>query len=73
MKKENNFSAKVQPLGVAYFCLFFCQFQPGVAYKSVAYKKSVYLYWRCHAIFLSSFRHEDKTFIKPFSLKFSNF
>ena len=21
------------------FCLFFCQFQPGIAYKSVAYKK----------------------------------
>ena len=25
------------------FCLRFYQFQPGVAYKSVAYKKSVYL------------------------------
>ena len=24
------------------FCLIFCQFQPGVTYKSVAYKKSVY-------------------------------
>ena len=24
------------------FCLAFCQFQPGVAYKSVAHKKSVY-------------------------------
>ena len=24
-------------------CLIFCQFQPDVAYKSVAYKKSVYL------------------------------
>ena len=23
------------------FCLFFCQFQPGVAYKIVAYKKSI--------------------------------
>ena len=25
------------------FCLIFCQFQTGVACKSVAYKKSVYL------------------------------
>ena len=25
------------------FCLIFCKFQSGVAYKSVAYKKSVYL------------------------------
>ena len=40
MKKANNFqTAKVQPRGVVSFCLFFCQFQPGVAYKSVAYKK----------------------------------
>ena len=25
------------------FCLIFCQFQPGVSYESVVYKKSVYL------------------------------
>ena len=25
-------------------CLIFCHFQPGVAYKSVAYKKSVYFH-----------------------------
>ena len=44
MKNVNNFQiAKVQPQGVA-FAYFFCQFQPGVAYKSVAYiKKSVYM------------------------------
>ena len=24
------------------FCLIFCPFQPGVAYKNVAYKKTVY-------------------------------
>ena len=37
MKKVNNFQiAKIQPH------LIFCQFQPGVAYKSVAYRKSVY-------------------------------
>ena len=36
MKKVNNFQiAKVQPqlLGI---CLIFCQFQPGIAYKTVA-------------------------------------
>ena len=40
MKKANSFQiAKVQPQGVAQLLLNFCQFQPGVAYKSVAYKK----------------------------------
>ena len=44
MKKANNFQiAKVQPQGVvANSCLIFYQFRLGVAYKSVAYKKSVY-------------------------------
>ena len=43
MKKVNNFQiAKVQPRHVAQFCFIFCQFQPDVAYKSVAYKKRVY-------------------------------
>ena len=42
IKKANNFQiAKVQPQGVAYLCLIFCQFKPGVAYRSVAYKNSV--------------------------------
>ena len=37
MKKAHNFQIeKVQPQGVAY------QFYPGVAYKSVAYKKSMW-------------------------------
>ena len=35
---NQNFSLRV----LLSFCLFFCQFQPGVAYKSVAYKKSIY-------------------------------
>ena len=42
MKKANNFQiAKVQSQDFegSVFCLIFCQFQPGVAYKSVAYKK----------------------------------
>ena len=41
MKKNvNNFqTTKVQPQGVAQHLLDFCQFQPGVTYKSVAYKK----------------------------------
>ena len=29
------------------FCLIFRQFQPGVAYKSVAYKKSMYIRSSC--------------------------
>ena len=42
MKNANNFQIpKVQPQGVAQNLLnFFCQFQSGVAYKSVAYKKA---------------------------------
>ena len=42
MKKANSFQkVKVQPKGVAWLLLkFFYQFQPAVAYKSVAYKKA---------------------------------
>ena len=44
MKGVNNFQiAKVDPQDVLGICMNFCQFQPGVAYKSVAYKKSVLL------------------------------
>ena len=41
MKNVNNFQiAKVQPQGLRTICLiFFCQFEPGVAYKGVAYTK----------------------------------
>ena len=42
MKNVKVQIANVQPQGVAYICLIFCKFQPGVAYKSAAYKKSVY-------------------------------
>ena len=35
--KQQKFSFRV----LLSFCLIFCQFQPGVAYKNVAYKKSV--------------------------------
>ena len=39
MKKTNNFQiAKIRLLS---FCLIFCQFQPGVAYKSVANKNKL--------------------------------
>ena len=43
MKNVNNFqTAKVQPQGVVFsICLIFCQFQPGVADTSDAYKKSM--------------------------------
>ena len=45
MKKVNNFQkANVQPRGAAEFLLNFLQFQPGVAYKSVAYKKACIFY-----------------------------
>ena len=45
MKKANNFQrVKVQPQGVAQLLLiFFCKFQPGVAYKCVAYIKKCVL------------------------------
>ena len=44
VKNANNFQiAKVQPKVLLSICLFFCQFQLDVAYKSVAYKKSAYL------------------------------
>ena len=40
MKKSNNFEiAKVQRQVLLNLCSFFCQFQPGVAYKSAAYTK----------------------------------
>ena len=43
MKKVNTFQiTKVQPQGVAELLLDFCQCQPGVAYKIVACKTSVY-------------------------------
>ena len=42
MKKANSFQkVKVQPQRIASLLLtFFCQFQPGIAYKSVANKKN---------------------------------
>ena len=40
MKNVNNCQiAKIQPQSVSSICLIFYQFQPDVAYKSVAYKK----------------------------------
>ena len=40
VKNVNNFPiAKVQPQSVTSYLLDFCQFQTGVAYKSVANKK----------------------------------
>ena len=41
MKEPNNFQrAKVQPQLVTFLLLDFFQFQPGIAYKSVADKKA---------------------------------
>ena len=46
MKKASNFQkAKVQPQRVAYLLLDFCQFQPGIAYKSAVYKKKRVAGW----------------------------
>ena len=42
--KVNNFR-KFSLRVLLSFCLIFCQFQPGVAYKSVAYKKRVIIVW----------------------------
>ena len=43
MKNVNDCQiTKVQSQGLS-ICLIFCQFQPGVAYKSVGYRKSVYI------------------------------
>ena len=42
MEKVNNFQlGKVKPRITGSFYLIFCQFQLGVAYERVAYKKSV--------------------------------
>ena len=46
MDEENEQFSKSEssPLRMLFsFCLIFYQFQPGDAYKNVAYKKSVYL------------------------------
>ena len=43
MEKVNNFQlGKVKPRIIGSFYLIFCQFQLGVAYERVAYKKSVW-------------------------------
>ena len=42
MKNMNNFQiANFQPQSITQLLLIFFQFQPGVAYKSVAYKKNL--------------------------------
>ena len=46
MKKVNNFQeAKFQPQGVPQLLLNVCHVQPGIAYKSVAYKKKLVAGW----------------------------
>ena len=53
IKNVNNFQiVEVQPKGS--ICLIFCQFEPCIAYKNVAYKKSVYLNHQFFQFFLSS-------------------
>ena len=53
--------------GCLAFGWFFCQFQPGVAYKSVAYKKSVCLteiIWKTYEMFVRTlFSIEYRTYV----------
>ena len=39
IKKANNFQIAIVRPQLLSFCLIFCQFQPGVVYKRVVYKK----------------------------------
>ena len=59
-----NFSLRV----LLSFCLTFCQFQPGVAYKSVAYKKSMYMFHLKRVYTEKVFR--NKCFIKAVDCSF---
>ena len=52
MKKANNFQiAKVQPRVLLSFCLNFCKFQLGVAYKNVAYEKNACIFRFIDSVF----------------------
>ena len=55
VKKVNNLQiTKAQPHDVAQLLLtFFCQFQPVVAYKNVAYEKSMYMKYPLRSVNLS--------------------
>ena len=45
-KTFSNSESSVAGCCLAFACLIFYQYQPGVAYKSFAYKKSIYLWTR---------------------------
>ena len=66
MKNMDNFQiANFQPQGVTQLLLIFFQFQPGVAYKSVAYKKNrirlLFLKFVNEEIFFQDYIEESKT------------
>ena len=65
MKKVNNF----QIAKVAELLLDFCQFQPGIAYISVAYKKECIL-WKVFLCCIESWKniHKAKTMYNRFFL-----
>ena len=66
MKNVNNLQTVKFSLRVLLsICLIFCQFQPWVAYKSAAYKKSVYNY--SYTLLHISLRHEFWTFHENFN------
>ena len=63
MKNMNNFQiANFQPQSVTQLLLIFFQFQPGVAYKSVAYKKRLlFLKFVNEEFFFQDYIEESKT------------
>ena len=66
MKNMNNFQiANFQPQSITQLLLIFFQFQPGVAYKSVAYKKNrirlLFLKFVNEEIFFQDYIEESKT------------
>ena len=66
MKNMNNFQiANFQPQSVTQLLLIFFQFQPGVAYKSIAYKKNLirllFLKFVNEEFFFQDYIEESKT------------
>ena len=62
MKNLNNLQiVKDQTQGVLSICQIFCQFYPGVNYKSVAFKKSMYM-----------IAYGDQYFVKPNTMAFNS-
>ena len=66
MKNVNNFQKAKFSLRVLFrICLILCQFQPGVAYKSAAYKKKTCIF--VTKILADDSSHPPRTFAIDFS------